>query len=134
MSGRALDANNNVYIYEGIPIPAVIQKFSPSGSFLGAVPEPEKSIAVALGHLTLDPRTGLIIGLKSDGVLFTLDTTGRTTILANLSSINWDETAIYDVQISRVNPALAGQILPFRTNFGRISAFAAGNDRAVDLG
>src|ERR1700730_2831305 len=55
-TGIALDANSNIYIYEDVPIPAVIQKFSPTGSFLGAVPEPERSIAVGEGHLTRDPR------------------------------------------------------------------------------
>jgi hypothetical protein len=86
------------------------------------VPNPERNF-LANVLLTEDPRTGWIIGLKDDGILFAVDTGLTVRFLANLKAINWDESAIYDVQTGQVR---AIPISPGQTNFGRVYAIQTG--------
>jgi hypothetical protein len=106
--------------------PEAIQKFRLSGAPEREirVPNPEHALLPEEGHLTEDPRTGLIIGLKQDGILFTMDTNLTVRQIWDLKAINWDERAIYDVQTGQVR---AGFIVPAQTEFGRVYAVQAGS-------
>jgi hypothetical protein len=119
-TGLALDANNNVYIYD-VGDPQAIQKFRPSRA-------PEAELRAPLnfgeGHLTEDPRTGLIICLQEDGLLFAVDANLTVRRAWNLTAINWDERTIYDVQTGLVR---SGSIPPGQTHFGRVYAVQVGN-------
>jgi hypothetical protein len=123
-TGAALDANGNIYVYD-VGDPQAIQKFRPSRAPEAqiSIPNPQHNPLPGEGHLTEDPRTGLIIGLEEDGLLFAMDANLTVRQAWNLKAINWDESAIYDVQTDLVR---SGSIPPSLTDFGRVYAVPVG--------
>jgi hypothetical protein len=132
-TGVALDQSDNLYVYN-LQDPESIVEFNPNLSYLGGVRAPTSPLPLpASGALTRDPQTGSIIGLKSDGVLFTVDRQLAGKVFGDLKSVEWDLTTIYDVNTSRLNPGLASVILSFNRagtsgSFGAISALALNNN------
>jgi hypothetical protein len=132
-TGVAFDQSDDLYVYNELD-PESIVEFSPNLSFLGGIRAPTSPLPLpASGALTRDPQTGSIIGLKSDGLLFTVDRQLAEKVLVDLRSRNWNVTAIFDVNSNRLNtPGLTSAIYSFNHeatsgSFGAIYALTVNN-------
>ncbi len=127
--GIAVDTSDNVITLSDNVFSLLLSKFNANGQLLDQLQLGNIMSSEALGHLAIDPATGLIFNLGSNGIVSFIDVNARQARdLFSIRQLNADTRTIYDVSTG-LTDALDGAVQPQLASYGDIALRRLSNNQ-----